>query len=133
MRLFERTYRATREQKNRGRNIALDHDLPKILRELPPDTHSYERVFMIERVSGFKTTIDSINTYKVISEDRKRLKKRCGQLGIIPVFKGDYISLDSFPRRNIIKEEIMCVLFQNGVKSIRKKSYFDILDYISQE
>lgn len=88
---------------------------------------------MIERVSGFKTTIDSINTYKVISEDRKRLKKRCGQLGIIPVFKGDYISLDSFPRRNIIKEEIMCVLFQNGVKSIRKKSYFDILDYISRE
>ncbi|MBE9522482.1 MAG: hypothetical protein IME95_04760 [Proteobacteria bacterium] len=133
MRLFERKYRATHGQKDQGSKIALDHGLPKILRELPPGTHSYERMFMLKRVSGFKTTIDSINTYKVISQDKKRLEKKCGELGIIPVFEGDYISLDSFPRRNIIKEEIMHVLFRNGVKTIQKKSYFDILDYITPE
>jgi hypothetical protein len=133
MRLFERKYRATHGQKDQGRKIAFDHGLPKILRDLPPGTHSYERMFMITRVSGFKVTIDSVNTYKLISQDRKRLEKKCGELGIIPVFEGDYISLDTFPRRNIIKEEIMHVLFQNGVKTIQKKSYLDILDYISRE
>jgi len=133
MRLFERKYRATREQKDRGRKIALDHGLPKILCELPPGTHSYERMFTIKRVSGFKVTIDSINTYKLVSQDKKRLEKKCEELGIIPIFEGDHISLDFFPRRNIIKEEIMRVLFQNGVKTIQKRSYFDILDYISRE
>jgi hypothetical protein len=133
MRLFKQKYRATQNQKDRGRKIALDHSLPKILRELPPGTHSHERMFMIKRVTGFKATIDSINTYKLISQDKKRLEKKCRELGIIPVFEGDYISLDSFPWRNIIKEEIMRVLFQNGVKTIQKKSYFDIVDYISQE
>jgi hypothetical protein len=133
MRLFKQKYRATQKQKERGRKIALDHGLPKILRKLPPGTHSYERMFTIKRVSGFKATIDSINTYKLISQDKKRLEKKCRELGIIPVFEGDYITLDSFPRRNSIKEEIMSVLFQNAVKTIQKKSYFDILDYISQE
>lgn len=133
MRLFEPKYRATHGQKDQGSKIALDHGLPKILRELPPGTHSYERMFMLKRVSGFKATIDSINTYKVISQDKKRLEKKCRESGIIPVFEGDYISLDSFPRRNIIKEEIMRVSFRKGVKTIQKKSYFDILNYITPE
>ena len=79
MRLFERKYRATHEQKDRGRKVALDHDLPKVLRELPPGTHSYERIFIVKRVSGLKVTIDSINTYRVISKDRKRFEKKCGE------------------------------------------------------
>ncbi|MBW2340703.1 MAG: hypothetical protein JRF50_10240 [Deltaproteobacteria bacterium] len=57
---------------------ALDHGLPKILRELPPGTHSYERMFMLKRVSGFKATIDSMNTYKVISQDKNALRKSVG-------------------------------------------------------
>ena len=130
MRLFERKYKSTREQKEQGRKIAKNHGLPKILSELPSGIHSYERRFIISRVIGYKMVYDSINTYKIIFQDKKLLEKKCRELGMIPVFKGDYISLDSFPRRNIIKDEIISEVFRNGVRAIEKRSYFDILEYI---
>jgi len=52
-------------------------------------------------------------------------------LGIIPVFEGDFVSLDSFPRRNIIREEIISSTFQARVKTVKKRSYFDVVDYIA--
>jgi hypothetical protein len=52
---------------------------------------------------------------------KKVLEKECLKSGIIPVFKGDYISLDSFPHRNIIKEKIIGEVFRDGVKTIEKK------------
>ena len=130
MRFFERKYKSTREQKEQGRKIAISHGLPKTLNELPSGIHSYERRFPIKRVIGYKVVYNSINTYKIIFQDKKLFEKKCRELEIIPVYKGDYISLDSFPRRNIIKEEIVGGVFQNGVKSIEKKAYFDILEYI---
>lgn len=130
MRFFERKCKSTREQKEQGRKIAINHGLPKTLNELPSGIHSYERRFPIKRVIGYKVVYNSINTYKIIFQDKKLFEKKCRELEIIPVYKGDYISLDSFPRRNIIKEEIVGGVFQNGVKSIEKKAYFDILEYI---
>jgi hypothetical protein len=132
MSFLERKYRSTRKQKEQGRKIALNHGLPKILRELPPGIHSYERRFIITRVLGYKTVYESINTYKIVLKDKKFLEKECLKLGIIPVFKGNYISLDSFPRKSIIKEEIISEAFRDGLKTIEKKSYFDILEYISR-
>ena len=131
MSFFERKYRSTGKQKEQGRKIALNHGLPKISSELPSGIHSYERRFTINRVVGYKTVYESINTYKIVLKDKKFLEKECLKLGIIPVFKGDYITLDSFPRRNIIKEEIISEVFRDGLKTIEKKSYFDILDYIT--
>jgi hypothetical protein len=100
---------------------------------LPSGIHSYERRFTINRVVGYKTVYESINTYKIVLKDKKFLEKECLKLGIIPVFKGNYISLDSFPRRNIIKEEIISEVFRDGLKTIEKKSYFDILEYIARK
>lgn len=133
MSFFERKYRSTGKQKEQGRKIALNHGLPKISSELPSGIHSYERRFTINRVVGYKTVYESINTYKIVLKDKKFLKKECLKLGIIPVFKGNYISLDSFPRRNIIKEEIISEVFRDGLKTIEKKSYFDILEYIARK
>lgn len=130
MRLFERRYKATKEKKEQGRKIAKDHGLPKILNELPPGGHSYEKRFLIERVVGYKSVYDSLNTYKILARDKKGIEKECAKLGIIPVFQGDYITLASFPWRNIIKEEIIGEVFRDGVKAIEKKIYFDILHYI---
>jgi len=130
MKLFKRKYKSTRKEKEQGMKIAINHGLPEILSKLPSGIHSYERRFIIKRVIGYKMVYNSINTYKIIYHDKKLLEKKCAELGIIPVFRGDYISLDSFPRRNIIKEEIISEVFQNGVKTIGKKSYFDILEYI---
>ncbi len=130
MRFFERKYKSTREQEEQGRKIAINHGLPKTLNELPSGIHSYERRFLIKRVIGYKVVYNSVNTYKIIFQDKKVFEKKCRELEIIPVYKGDYISMDSFPRRNIIKEEIVGGVFQNGVKSIEKKAYFDILEYI---
>jgi len=133
MRFFERKYRSSGEQKEQGRKIAINHGLPKILSELPSGIHSYERRFTINRVVGYKTVYESINTYKIVLKYKKVLEKECLKLGIIPVFKGDYISLDSFPHRNIIKEQIIGEVFRDGVKTIEKKSYFDILEYIARK
>ena len=130
MRFFERKYKSTREQKELGRKAAIKHGLPEILSELPSGIHSYERRFIIQRVVGYKTVYESINTYKIVLKDKKLLEKKCRELSIIPVFKGDYISLDNFPRRNIIKEEIISEVFGNGMRTFEKKSYFDILEYI---
>lgn len=132
MRLFERTYKATREQKEKGRTLALHYGLPRVLRDLPSGTHSYERRFTIKRVMGYKTVYDSIDVYKVMTREREKLEKKCRESGIVPVFQGDYISLERFPRRNIIQEEIICRGFRDGVKTIEKKAFFDILDYIPQ-
>jgi len=133
MSFFERKYRSTGKQKEQGRKIALNHGLPKILSELPSGIHSYERRFTINRVVGYKTVYESINTYKIVLKDKKFLEKECLKLGIIPIFKGNYISLDYFPRRSIIKEEIISEVFQDGLKTIEKKSYFDILEYIARK
>ena len=131
MRLFERTYRATIEQKEKGRAIALHHGLPRVLRDLPAGTHSYEQRFTVSRTMGYKTVHDSIDVYKVMTREKKKLEKKCRESGIVPVFQGDYITLESFPRRKIIQEEIVCAGFHDGVKIIEKKAFFDILDYLS--
>jgi hypothetical protein len=132
MRLFERKYRATAEQKEKGRKIALHHGFPQVLRDLPAGTHSYEQRFTINRTMGYKTVYDSIDVYRVMTLEKEKLEKKCRESGIVPVFQGDYISLESFPRRNIIQEEVLCRGFRNGVKTIEKKAFFDILDYVSQ-
>ena len=131
MRLFEKTYRATSEQKEQGRRKALACGLPKTLGDLPPGGHSFTRIFTITRVRGYKTVIDSTDTYKIMVKEKERLEKTCEGLGIIPVYKGDFLSLDTFPRRNIIREEIISSSFQGGVKTVKKKSYFDIVDYVA--
>jgi hypothetical protein len=132
MRLFERKYRGTPEQKEKGRAIALHYGLPRVLRDLPAGTHSYERKFTVNRTMGYKTVYDSIDVYKVMTREKEKLEKKCRESGIIPVFQGDYISLESFPRRNIIQEEVLCRGFHNGLKTIEKKAFFDILDYLSR-
>ena len=131
MRLFERTYRATPEQKEQGRRKALACGLPKTLGDVPPEGHSFTRVFTITRVSGYKIVIDSTDTYKIMVKEKQRLEKTCEGLGVVPVFEGDFVSLDSFPRRNIIREEIISSTFQGVVKTVKKRSYFDIVDYIA--
>jgi len=131
MRLFEKTYRATSEQKEQGRRKALACGLPKTLGDLPPGGHSFTRIFTITRVRGYKTVIDSTDTYKIMVKEKERLEKTCEGLGIIPVYKGDFLSLDTFPRRNIIREEIISSTFRGGVKTVKKKSYFDIVDYVA--
>ena len=132
MRLFERNYRATAEQKEKGRAVALLHDLPRVLRDLSAGTHSYERRFTISRTMGYKTVYDSIDVYKMMTMDKEKLEKKCRELGIVPVFQGDYISLESFPRRNIIQEEVVCKGFRDGMKTVEKRAFFDILDYLLQ-
>jgi hypothetical protein len=131
MRLFERTYEATPEQKEQGRTKALECGLPKTLGDVPPGGHSFTRVFTITRASGYKNVVDSADTYKIIVKEKERLEKTCEGLGIIPVFEGDFVSLDSFPRRNIIREEIISSTFQGGVKTVEKRSYFDVVHYIA--
>jgi hypothetical protein len=131
MRLFKRTYKAAPEQKDQGRKKALECGLPKTLGDVPPGGHSFTRVFTITRISGYKIVIDSTDTYKIMVKEKERLEKTCERLGIVPVFKGDFVSLDSFPRRNIIREEIISSTFQNGVKTVKKRSYFDIVNYIA--
>lgn len=118
MRLFERKYKATKEEKEQGRKIAIENSLPRTLSELPPGLHSYERRFIIQRIVGYTRVFDSIDVYKIACQDKKLLERRCKELGIIPVFRGDYITLDSFPWRNIIKEEIISVGFRGGKKII---------------
>ena len=131
MRLFERTYKATPEQKEQGRRKALESGLPKTLGDVPPGDHSFTRVFTVTRVSGYKIVIDSTDTYKIMLKEKERLEKTCEGLGLVPVFEGDFVSLDSFPRRNIIREEIISSTFRDGVKTVKKRSYFDILHYIA--
>ena len=132
MKLFERHYSATDEQKERGRNVALHFGLPQPVDELPHGVHSYERIFSIRRISGYKTVYNSIDIYKIMALRKRHVDARCCERGILPVFKGDYITLASFPRRNIIREEILQVETRHGVKTIRKKVFFDILDYIEE-
>jgi hypothetical protein len=131
MRLFRRIYDATPEQKEQGRRKALEFGLPKTLGDVPPGGHSFTRVFTITRVSGYKIVVDSIDTYKIMVKEKEQLEKTCEGLEIVPVFEGDFVSLDSFPRRNIIREEIISSTFQGGVKTVKKRSYFDILHYIA--
>ena len=131
MRLFERTYNATDQQKDQGRRKALECGLPKTLGDVLPGGHSFTRVFTITRVRGYKNVVDSADTYKIMVKEKERLQKTCEGLGIIPVFEGDFVSLDSFPRRNIIREEIISSTFQGGVKTVEKRSYFDIVHYIA--
>ena len=75
--------------------------------------------------------VHSAHTYNIRVKQNQRLEKTCEGLGIIPVFEGDFVSLDSFPRRNIIREEIISSTFQGGVKTVEKRSYFDIVHYIA--
>jgi hypothetical protein len=131
MRLFKRIYDATLEQKAQGRRKALDFGLPKTLGDVAPGGHSFTRVFTVTRVSGYKIVVDSTDTYKIMVKEKEQLEKTCEGLGIVPVFEGDFVSLDSFPRRNIIREEIISSTFQGGVKTVKKRSYFDILHYIA--
>jgi hypothetical protein len=131
MRLFKRIYDATPEQKEQGRRKALEFGLPKTLGDVATGGHSFTRVFTITRVSGYKIVVDSADTYKIMVKEKEQLEKTCEGLGIIPVFEGDFVSLDSFPRRNIIREEIISSTFQGGVKTVKKRSYFDILYYIA--
>ena len=72
MKLLERKYKATRAQKEEGKRIALKHGLPRIVGELPSGIHSYEREFLVERMSGFKSVVDSMDTYGVVSQEKKR-------------------------------------------------------------
>ena len=131
MRLFERTYNATPEQKEQGRRKARECGLPKTLGDVPPAGHSFTRLFTVTRVSGYKIVIDSTDTYKIMVKEKERLEETCERLGLVPVFEGDFVSLDSFPRRNIIREEIISSSFRDGVKTIEKRSYFDIVYYIA--
>lgn len=130
MKLFERHYQAADEQKKRGREIASDVGLPKPVDELPHGNHSYERIFSIRRITGYKAVYNSIDTYKVMSSEIRNVEARCRELEIRPVFKGDHITFHSFPRRNIIREEIVRVESRHGVKTMIQRAYFDILDYI---
>lgn len=130
MKLLKKTPGATERQKEDGRFIAGEHKLPVILRDLPQGCHSCEMRFRVARAMGYRAVHDSVDTYRIISSEKKRLENRCRELGIMPVFAGDYITLDSFPHRNIIHERIEDVRFENGVKTLNKISYFDILDYI---
>ena len=131
MRLLRRIYDTTPEQKEQGRRKALEYGLPKTLGDVPPGGHSFTRVFTITRVRGYKNVVDNADTYKIMVKEKERLQKTCEVLGIIPVFEGDFVSLDSFPRRNIIREEIISSTFQGGVKTVEKRSYFDIVHYIA--
>jgi|GEM_PF-1667448 len=132
IKLFDRHLTATDEQKKRGRDIASNFGLPRPVDELPSGDHSYERIFTIRRITGYKAVHDSINTGKIMSREIQNVEARCRELGILPLFKGDYITLHSFPRRNIIREEILRVEFRHGIKTIRKKVFFDILYYIDK-
>jgi hypothetical protein len=132
MKFFERRRRASVERTRRGRRIAAEAALPKTVAELPSGDHSCERMFSVTRISGYKAVYNSIDTYTIMCREKRSVEARCRQLGIHPVFKGDYITIHSFPRRNIIGEEIIETSFQQGVKTIIKKGFFDILDYIDE-
>ena len=131
MRFFERKYESSKVRKNQAGKIALAHGLPRPLHDLPSGDHSYEKRFVIQRMSGYRMVVDSVDTYRIVSKEKKRLVEKCKKPGIRPVFKGDYVTLNSLPRRNVIQEEIVGVASRNGVKTIQKRSFFDILDYIS--
>ncbi|MBN2688378.1 MAG: hypothetical protein JXR85_09420 [Deltaproteobacteria bacterium] len=132
MKFFERRASASDERKERGRRIAARAGLPKTVDELPPGNHSYERIFSLRRIPGYKGVYNSIDIYGIMSGEKEVFEARCHETGIRPVFKGDYITLHTFPRRNIIGEEIIEVSSHQGVKTVVKKAFFDVLDYIDE-
>jgi hypothetical protein len=133
MKFFERKLRGTDAQKQRGGKIAESHGLPTPTGLLPPGTHSCERMFTVTRRPGYKTVHDSVDTYAHMFRAKTRIEERCKALGLIPVFKDDYITLNSFPHRNVVKEAIISVRSCHGVKTIEKKAYFDVMYYLAPE
>jgi len=133
MKFFERTHKGTVAQRHRGETIAAAHGLPTPVGLLPPGTHSSERMFTVTRQPGYKAVHDSVDTRAHMSREKARIEEHCHTLGITPVFKDDYITLDSFPHRNVIKEKIIAVRSCHGVKTIEKKAYFDVVYYLASE
>ena len=133
IKFFERTIKGTTAQRYRGEAIALAHELPTPVRLLPPGTHSFEHMFTVTRRLGYKAVHDSLDTRAHMTREKARIEECCHTLGITPVFKDDYITLDSLPYRNVIKEEIITVRSCHGVKIIEKKTYFDVLYYLASE
>jgi hypothetical protein len=131
MKLFHRKHTGTDQEQRQGKYIADHCGFPKTAAELLAGAHSYERIFSFTRKVGYKSVHDSIDTYKIVSREKDCLVKKCREAGILPIFKDDYITLESFPRRNVIKEEILNVRSCHGVKTIEKRVFFDILHYIS--
>lgn len=131
MKLFRRKHTVTDLEQQQGNDIADHCGFPKTVAALPAGTHSYERIFSFTRKVGYKSVHDSIDSYKIVSREKDFLVKKCREAGILPIFKDDYITLESFPRRNVIKEEILTVRSCHGVKTIEKRVFFDILHYIS--
>ena len=130
MKLFQRRFEYLEDEKALGNRIAGDHGLPATVDDTPPGGHSVERRFTVFRSRGYKANIDSVDPYRVMEEERKALERRCAELGIRPLFRGDYITLHSFPRRNIITVETLGSSFHGGVKRLERKAWFDVLAYV---
>lgn len=133
MKLFQRRYEADEKAKARGKEIARSNGLPPTLEELPPGEHSWSHTCTFTRTVGYRRVYDSIDTLKIGSEKAAQLRKTCKKLGIIPLFRGDYITFDSIPHRNIVVREFTGTRFSNGIKSVTMHLYFDIEDYLYLE
>jgi len=130
MKLFQRRFKYSEHDKDLGNRIAGDHGLPGTVETLHPGAHSVERRFTVFRSRGYKANIDSVDPYRVMEEERKALEKRCAELGIRPLFRGDYVTLHSFPRRNMVTVETLGSSFHGGVKRLEQKTWFDVLAYV---
>jgi len=130
MKLFHHRIKVNSEERESARIIALKSKLPSIIKNIAIGEHSWQKTYKFTRILGYKRIYDSIDTYKEGMKEVELLRKRCKDLGIIPLFIGDYISLEYFPRRNIIHEEITDSEFSNGIKTITRNVYFDVDDYI---
>ncbi len=133
MKIFQHRIDADEEAKTRGNEIARRNGLPSTVKELPPNKHSWSHICTFTRTLGYRRVYDSLDTYKLGKTEVNLLRRACARLGIIPVFRGDYITFDSLPRRNIVVEEFTGSSFRNGIKTITKHLYFDVEDYVSLE
>lgn len=130
MKFLRRRYTATEMQLKEGKRIARDHGLPETVDTLPPGIHSVERRFTVYRAQGYKANVDSVDPRKILTYEMREIKRRCTALGIVPLFRGDYVTFHSFPRRNIITVETMGSSFDGGVKRLEQRAWMDILGYI---
>lgn len=130
MKLFRRRYPATEMQLEEGGRIARDHGLPETADRLPPGVHSVERRFTVYRARGYRANVDSMDPRDILKDEMRRIKRRCAALGIVPLFRGDYVTLHSFPRRNVITVETLGSSFEGGVKRLEQRVWLDILGYV---
>jgi hypothetical protein len=130
MKLFLRRHPATETQLEQGARIARDHGLPETTDRLPPGAHSVERRFTVYRARGYRENIDSTDPRGILQDEVRRVRRRCAALGLAPIFRGDYVTLHSFPRRNIITVETLGSSFEEGIKRLEQRAWFDILGYV---